>query len=60
MWLKTEKAPDGAIVVTRVAVPIGSKRKHKVTIEERLQRLEDGQRFIAIMVTKIHKILEDE
>lgn len=58
IWLQTRKALDGAIVVQRLEAPTRPTRKRKLSIEERLKQLEDGQRFIAIMVTKIHSLLE--
>ena len=58
IWLRVDPAPGGAHV-TRMAKPLDKRTRTKLTIEERLTKVEDGVRFVAIMVTKIHKLLEE-
>lgn len=52
IWLKTESVKDGCNV-TRVAEPIRKSSQRKVETEVRLKRIEDGIRFLSVLVVKM-------
>lgn len=65
-WLKVIPEKNGARVFRR-AEPITVKSRVNLTIEQRLQRIEDGVRFISVLLVKLyqhsndpHKLLENE
>ncbi len=52
VWLKVTRVPNGADV-TRVESSFSTQRKVHVGINERLKRIEDGIRFLSLLVIQL-------
>lgn len=58
VWLKVKKAPSGA-EVTRVATSFSPQRTVRVTLDQRLQRIEDGIRFLSLLTIQLKKQIDE-
>lgn len=57
-WLSVVKADDG-YMVTRLEGPPTRKKVRNLLLQERMKRMEDGIRFLSVMVVQVKGMIEE-
>ncbi len=58
IWLSVRKVKQG-FDVTRLDVPPSLGRKRKIAVEDRIKRVEEGVRFLCVLLVEVKAMIED-